>query len=137
MNLSKKAALTSAALAALLLSGFCRVPKVTPPMPWVVKVTAESDLEGIPLRREYTASPKMEAVLGYLRALQVTPPPPDAGGPPDGSCRIELTLSDGSKRVYFQRSNRYLRKDDGPWRTVDPAPAPDLPALLSRFPSDG
>ncbi len=122
---------------AMGLCGFCCPREPHQPLPQVVQISVESSLDGAFLHREYTESPKMEAILNYLRAIQILPPPMDTGGPPTGECRFTLTLSNGEQQVYFQRSNRYLRKDGGPWRTVDPAPAPDLRALLEQTPSDG
>ena len=122
---------------ALGLCGICCPREPDRSSPQVVRVSVESSLDGAFLHREYTESPKMEAVLNYLRAIQILPPPMDAGGPPTGACRFTLTLSNGEQRVYFQRSNRYLRKDGGPWQTVDPSPAPDLRTLLEQTPSDG
>lgn len=89
------------------------------------------------LRRQYTDPSKMSSVLNYIRLL-------DRGGPadtdpervPGDACKITLRLSDGSSRVYHQRSDRFLSKDFHSWQRIDPEQGQQLLPLLEGLESD-
>ena len=79
----------------------------------------------------------MSQVLAYLRQIDPYGKPEEDPVLADGSLfQISLTYSDGSKKVYEQKADRYLRLDDGPWETIDPSKAEALGQLLGTLPSD-
>ncbi len=85
----------------------------------------------------YTQPQKMETILYYLRSLE------DLGSADTDPERImgdrfKITViySDGSRRLYRQQADRFLSRDDRPWRTVDPQKAALLYPLLVSMPPD-
>ena len=115
-----------------LLTGCEKSPDASP----VPRYVAQVDVRGT-LQRKYTAPEKMSSVLNYLRLLE-------GGGSPDTDperitgdvYEITLSLSDGTRRVYRQRANRYLSRDSHPWERIDPELASRLSPLLEALESD-
>ena len=94
--------------------------------------------EDLLIRRHYTDTKKMEAVLLYLRLL-------DPQGIPDSDpqtskkdiYRITLHLSDGNQKVYRQTAHRYFSANNGSWKCIDPKKAAGLYTLMRKLPDDG
>ena len=88
-------------------------------------------------RRHYHDDEKMSQILTYLRQIDPYGKPQEDPALADGSLfQISLTYSDGSKKVYEQKADRFLRLDNGPWENIDPAKAEALGQLLGTLPSD-
>ena len=109
--------------------------------PAALRVVTEIDItfEDGPLhcRRHYHNDEKMSQVLSYLRQISPYGKPQEDPTLADGSLfQISLTYSDGSKKVYEQKADRFLRLDGGPWENIDPSKAEALGQLLGTLPSD-
>ena len=89
------------------------------------------------LTRCYTQPHKIQPVLHYMRMLKQegaadTDPERLTGD------RFDITLyySDGQQRIYRQRSNRYISKNNQPWKKINWAHAQLLYPILQTMPSD-
>lgn len=121
-----------------LLYGCSNIDQQMPGRPKVVtKVTADYVSGSITLRREYTDSEKMQAVLTYLRCLRpfgtVESDPETAEG---SQVRITLLFSDDTTKTYDQRADQYLRVDQGSWQNIPPEQGRELALLLGLMESD-
>lgn len=112
----------------------------TPPQP-LCRVVTQVDVlcrrKQMLLQRHYIDNRKMESVLLYLRLLEPKDLPdvePDLSG--DDIYQITISLSDGQKRVYRQKSHRYFSADFSPWKAIDPGKAYQLYTLLRQLPGD-
>ena len=126
------------ALMALFCSG-CRRQEPVSTQP-VHRVVTGIDItyQNGPLfaKRSYTNNKKMEVILHYLRFIDPYGTPQEIPEQVKGSeFHILLTYSDGSKRLYRQRADRYLMKD-GNWKCIDPKKAQELSRILSQMESD-
>ena len=118
---------------AVLLTG-CR--KQAEPITRVVTgVQVEYDRNGEILSRNYSKPSSVQSVLTYLRILRPFGPTVPKGDF-DTTCRITLHYSHGPDSVYLQQGNKYLRRDEGDWQTIDDTRANLLYPLLLLLPSD-
>lgn len=88
-------------------------------------------------RWNYTQPEKVGQVLNYLRLQEgtgwtETDPERVAGD----VYRIDVCLSDGSHRIYYQRAGKYFSKRCHTWQKTDPEKAAALAELLRKTPSD-
>lgn len=91
----------------------------------------------ITAQRRYTRDDKMQQILNYLRRIDPYGTPLEDPETADGNdFQIELVYSDGSKKQYHQRSNRYLQINGGNWRLIDPKKAEELSQILCAMESD-
>lgn len=139
MRISKTIFTLLLCLLLLPLGGCSRHSTGDSPAP--LRIVTEIDINFVdgPLhcRRHYNQDAKMSQVLAYLRQIDPYGKPEEDPALADGSLfQISLTYSDGSKKVYEQKADRYLRLDDGPWETIDPSKAEALGQLLGTLPSD-
>lgn len=103
----------------------------------VVKIDVSYKNGPIHCQRHYNDSDKMTQVLNYLRLIDPYGTPQENPDAAVGSLfHIKLTYSDGSTKVYQQKSDRYMRIDDGPWKTINPSKAEELSLLLGQLESD-
>ncbi len=128
------------AVAVLLLFGIfgiCGCQKKEPLAVVVEKVEVVSYHGNETLERTYTKSAKMSAILNYLRWLR-----PQFGADcdpeqiPGDEYTITVTLSDGEQEIYEQKTNGYLRKDEGRWENIDPEKGVMLYEIISKMGSD-
>ena len=99
----------------------------------VVKITVAYD-QGY---YQYDTSPKIRAILNYLRWIDpYGQPGKDPETIPGGLYRITLHLSDGSQSVYLQKADQYMKIDEQPWQTIDTKKALTLGKLLAEMESD-
>ena len=118
-----------------LLTG-CKEEK-PPELPLVtgVEITCRHGEEII--HRTYTTPPKVQRFLYYLRRQQ-TMEYRDRG--PErilgNTAWIRVRLSDGSSRMYRQRADGFLSKDNGWWVKTDEAWGWRLYSMLLLIPSD-
>lgn len=122
-------------IAAVMLWG-CSTNR-RPMLRYVTQVDIACDHKGIPIRRHYTDSKKMEAVLIYLRLLH-------PGGAPSTNpetveadlYEITVSLSDGQKRIYHQKDHRFFRKPASGWQAISPERSYGLYTLMRNYQSD-
>lgn len=88
-------------------------------------------------RRQYKSPEKMEMVLDYLRLQDslgtVQTDPERLQG---DTMQIEVWLSDGTSRIYYQKSQQYLSKQLHAWVAIDSQRAAQFSELLRRTPAD-
>lgn len=125
---------------AVILSGCARerAPQQLQQPQFVTQIDVTCRRDQQLLQRRYTAPEKMSGVLNYIRLLESqgnadTDPERVTGD----VYKIVVHLSDGSRRVYHQRANRYLSKNARPWQQIDPDRAALLYPLLEQTGSDG
>jgi len=97
------------------------------------------EFEDGPLRaqRLYTDPEKMRRILNYIRSLMPFTPTTEKPEDSQGSLfRITLSHSDGCKRIYMQRSDRFLSENHGPWMEINPQKAQELSLILGEMESD-
>jgi hypothetical protein len=88
-------------------------------------------------QRHYRSEDKMRQVLNYLRTVNAYGAPDEDPEKASGSeFQIYLYYSDGSRKQYLQRSNRFLRVEGGTWKKIDPKKAAELSRILSTTESD-
>lgn len=103
----------------------------------VTQVDIACDHEGIPIRRHYTDTEKMEAVLLHLRLLRPSGAPAIDPEALDADVyEITVSLSDGQQRIYQQKDHRYFRKGTSGWQCIAPERASRLYTLLRQYQSD-
>ena len=124
------------ALILSLLSG-CR-KETEPVRPNVVTgITVTYENGPISARRYYTSSPKMRAILNYLRWIDPYGPPevdPETVG--GSTFSIILSYSNGQEKCYLQKADNYLLEDGLPWRKIDPDRAMTLGKMMGEMESD-
>ena len=89
------------------------------------------------LRRYYTQPQKIQKVLNYLRLQESegfadTDPERLTGT----AIVIDVTLSDGSHSVYYQRGGRYLSKKYHPWQKINTNRAMEFYETICLTPTD-
>ena len=103
----------------------------------VTQVDIACDHDGLPIRRHYTETEKMEAVLLYLRLLRPSGPPITDPDTVDADIyEITVSLSDGQQRIYRQKDHRYFRDALNGWQNVAPDRASRLYTLMRHYESD-
>ena len=120
-------------MVAVLLAGCGK--KEAPVIRVVTGIQVEYDRDGEVLYRTYSKSTSIQSVLTYLRILRPFGPTVPKGEF-DTTCRIILEYSDGSKSMYLQQGDRYIRRDEGDWERIDNEQANLLYPLLLLLPSD-
>ncbi len=120
------------------LLGGCAVRNIKPGALRVVtqvSVTAAHNNEI--MRKVFTDSEKMEAVLNYLRLLDpYLPSKYEADTFRSDAYEIIVHYSDGDQTTYHQIYHDYLKKDTGAWLRIDPAQASKLLPLLESMSTD-
>ena len=117
---------------------FCGCQRETPPLCRVVtQIDVFCDHNGVPIRRTYRETEKMEAVLLYLRLL-------DSGKAPDidpdtvdaDVYEITVSLSDNNQHCYRQKDHRYFQRELNGWEQIPAEQASMLYAVMRYYPSD-
>jgi hypothetical protein len=133
----KRAKKVSCALLLLTMLSGCGCQKQEPLAVVVERVEVTSQHGAETLERTYTKSVKMKAILNYLRWLR-----PQFGADcdpeqiPGDEYIITVTLSDGEQEIYQQKTNGYLRKNEGRWENIDPEKGIMLYEIISQMGSD-
>lgn len=103
----------------------------------VSQICVTCQQEGTAGRRTYTDGAKMKQILNALRQVgqqfdpEVDPEPLELR-----TYCITLTHSDGSRRSWYTKGDRYIRREDGPWQQADPKKISQLNQLLQILPGD-
>lgn len=125
----------AAILLLVMLSG-CRAEKPEP-LRVVTQVDVACDRGYQIMRRQYTKPEKVSMVLNYLR-LQKNLGPPNVD--PDlilgNRMQIDVTLSDGTHRLYYQHSGVFLSEMNQKWHEIDPKLASNFDFRLQMIPTD-
>ena len=116
----------------------CGCQKSTRPLcRFVTQVDISCDHGNIPIRRHYTSTEKMEAVLLYLRLLRPGSAPLVDPDKEDADIyQITVSLSDGEQHIYRQKDHRYFRIENYGWQSISPERASRLYELLRHLQSD-
>ena len=128
-----------AALCLLLSSCGCQEPAGQNPTALRLVTEVSVYYQNGPLfaQRHYRHEEKMRQVLNYLRTLDAYgTPEEDPEGSTGSEFQIYLYYSDGTRKRYRQKSDRFWQVEDGPWRMIDPKKAAELSQLLSITESD-
>ena len=102
---------------------------------YVTQVEIRCDHPDASIIRSYTSEDKIAAVLMYIRLLHLSGNP-EITTTTENFYQIDLTLSDGSHRIYEQKDHRYFRKPQACWQTIPPEQAAKLYALMAHLESD-
>ena len=126
-------------LALVFCCGCCPVSPEAEDAPYrvVTRIDVFYENGALATKRQIYQEEKMRPILDYLRYLDPYGVPQEDPASVTGSdCFITLYYSDGSQCIYQQRADLYFRKDDGPWKRVDPTKAMELKMLLWMIPGD-
>ena len=89
------------------------------------------------LRRQYTQPKKVSMVLNYLRLQKdLGPPERDPESAVGDRMQIDVTMSDGSHRLYYQHCGQFLSEKNQNWHEIDPELALDFDLHLQMIPTD-
>ena len=126
----------AAAMVCCLLAGCGRGADA--PLRVVSRIDVTCDRGYQILRRQYTEPEKITMVLNYLRLQK------DLGKPnvdPEmilgDRMRIDVILSDGTHRFYYQQSGQFLSEKKDDWHKIDPKLASGFELRLQMIPTDG
>ena len=123
-------------LAAAVLVG-CAPKSSAPATAVVSKISVSYTENGVSVRHRYTTQYKMRQILNHIRLLgQQYSPILDPDTLRSTVFEIQLSFSDGSRRVYHTRADRYIRTNGGPWQQTDPQRLLALNELLLTLPAD-
>ena len=107
------------------------------PIRVVTQIDITFDNGAIHAQRHYQDAQKVRQILDYLRLIDPYGRPAINPELVYGShFYIELSYSDGSKKVYRQKADRYMQIDGGEWKTINPNRAEELSLLLGQLASD-
>ena len=107
------------------------------PVRVVTRVDVACDRGYQVLRRQYTKPEKVSMVLNYLRLQENLGPPevePDAVA--GERIQIDVTMSDGTHRFYYQQSGQFLSEQNENWHEINPELAADFDLHLQMIPTD-
>ena len=123
--------------AAAILTGCSAKTTPLPQTAVVDKITVTYQEENTQIVKIYTSQHKMREILNKFRLLgQQYTPIIDPENLDTTVFQVRLSFSDGSRRLYHTRSDRYIRTDDGPWQQTDTQKLQALNELLLRLPPD-
>ena len=122
-------------LLGVILTG-CR-EKAAVPLRVVTHVDVAYDRGYQILRRQYTKPEKVSMVLNYLRLQK------DMGDPnvdPEmvlgDRMQIDVVMSDGTHRYYYQQSGHFLCEKNEKWHMIDPKLSENFDFYLQMIPTD-
>lgn len=122
----------------LLLAGCRSTPEPTEAACRIVtQISVTYDNGPIHLRREYSSTEKMRAILHYLRWIDPYGTPSEDPEMAQGSTfRIVVLCANGSEKIYLQKADRFMQIDGAPWQTIDPERAITLSQMVAEMESD-
>lgn len=121
-----------------LLIILCSCEKENTPTAYrtVTHVDIITKYNGQILGRHYNTPEKIRPVLLYLRLLKPIGKEIVPDNKNEDIYLITISLSDGDRHYYRQASHRYLSKENGPYKSIDPKMAAELYRILQTFTSD-
>ena len=123
-----------AVILSLLLTGCNRHAS---PLRIVTRVDVTADRGYQILRRQYTQPEKISMVLNYLRRQKnLGDPNVDPELVLGDKMQIDVTMSDGTHRLYYQQSGRFLSEKNKSWHMIDPEMASNFDFRLQMIPTD-
>ena len=126
-------------LAAVVLSvllSSCNREKA--PLRVVTRIDVAADRGYQILRRQYTQPEKISMVLNYLRLQKnLGDPNVDPEMVLGDKVQIDITMSDGTHRLYYQQSGKFLSEKNQSWHMIDPQLASAFDFRLQMIPTDG
>ena len=123
----------------LLLGGCCHIFRNRDSVPYRVITQVEIHYQNGTLQsqRQLFQEENIRNIVAYLRYIDPYGTPKEDPEQATGRIyNIYVIYSDGSRRLYQQRADRYLRIDGGPWKKIDPQKALVLSGLLGMMPGD-
>lgn len=102
----------------------------------VTQVDIVTEYKGSLLRWHYDTPEKIQPVLLHLRLLKPIGKPVQIDDVSSDIYLISISLSDGQQHFYRQASHKYLSKQNGPFKTIEPQQAAHLYRILQELPSD-
>ena len=88
-------------------------------------------------RKHFNNDEKMQLILQQIRSIGIQDTPQDD---PEAmkarTIQITLVFSDGSRKLYTQKSDRYFREDSGTWKEIDTEKARNLYLAILLTPGD-
>lgn len=123
-------------LVVAVLAG-CASKSPAPAAAVVDRISVSYTENGVTVRHQYTSQYKMRQILNHIRLLgQQYTPTIDPDTLRSTVFEVQLIFSDGLRRIYHTRSDRYIRTNNGPWQQTDPARLLALNELLLTLPAD-
>ena len=122
-----------------LLCGCCRTASNNHfgAYPVITEIHVHYQNQTLEAFRTFSQPEKIQRITNYLRRIDPYGTPQQDPEQLSGSnFRITLFYSNGMQRLYHQRSDQYLKVDDGPWERIDPVKAMELSHLLGSLESD-
>ena len=123
----------------LFLIGCCRILRQDEngPYPVVTQVHILYKNEAIETQRDFYHEENIRQILDYLRYIDPYGIPKEDPSQVRGRTYvITLIYSDGSRQVYEQRADQYLRIGNGDWKRIEAHKAQYLSGLYGMMPSD-
>ena len=88
-------------------------------------------------RKYFHTDEKMQLILQQIRSIGIRDTPEeDPEAWKARTIQISLIFSDGSRKLYTLKSDRYFREDSGAWKQIDPEQARNLYLAILLTPSD-
>ena len=125
-------------LTAVIFSGCVYAANTEKPLLRVVtKIHVSYENGPIRTQQTFTQEEKIDKILNYLRGIRPYGKPEQDPETVQGSLyRIILYHSDGYQKHYLQKSDRFMKIEDGKWEKIDSGKAKALGNLLGRMESD-
>ena len=123
----------------LLLGGCCRIFRQEDSVPYriITQVQIRYQNGTLQSHRQFFREENIRNIVGYLRYIDPYGTPKEDPEQAEGRIYdIYVIYSDGSRRLYEQRADRYLRINGGPWKMIEPQKALVLSGLWSMMPGD-
>ena len=118
------------------LLGCMRRPKPTPPR-IVTRITVTCDGCASLSRKDFHTDEKMQLILQQIRAIGIQDTPQEDPEPMKArTIQISLVFSDGSRKLYTLKSDRYFREGSAPWKEIDTEKARNLYLAILLTPGD-
>ncbi len=119
----------------LMLCG-CNPKRRQPVYRAVTQVDIVTEYKDQLIHRHYSTPEKTRPILLYLRLLKPHGKPVQVDEAADDVYLISISLTDGERHYYRQAAHRYLAKENGPFKSIDPGQAARLYSILRELPSD-
>lgn len=123
----------------LLFNGCCRIFRSPDAVPYrvVTQVRIVYKNESLETQRNFYREENIRHILDYLRYIDPYGIPKEDPTQVQGRTYfITLIYSDGSRQLYEQRADQFLRIGDGDWKRIESHKAQYLSGLYGMMSSD-